>query len=60
MGKERTVEQGIQSLVGEYRSAFRVPENLDYYSEADYKTAEKQFIRYALEHCRLDFLWSNG
>ncbi|MBN1105456.1 MAG: hypothetical protein JXL84_18745 [Deltaproteobacteria bacterium] len=60
MGEERTVERGIQSLVGEYRNAFRIPENLDYYSEADYKAAERQFVRFAVEHCRLDFLLSQG
>ncbi|MFC1824258.1 hypothetical protein ACFL9T_16230 [Thermodesulfobacteriota bacterium] len=56
MNKEKAVENGIKSLVEEYRAAFRISENLDYYLDEDYKFAEKQFIRYALTECRLDFL----
>ena len=56
MGKENEVETGIRSLVEGYRDAFRIPENLDHYSDESYKFAEKKFIRYALKECRLDFL----
>ena len=56
MNKEKAHENGIKSLVDEYRTAFRIPENLDYYLDEDYKFAEKQFIKYALTECRLDYL----
>jgi hypothetical protein len=56
MNEEKAVETGIKSLVEEYRAAFRIAENLEYYLDEDYKFAEKQFIRYALTECRLDFL----
>ena len=56
MGKETAVENGIRTLVEEYRTAFRIPENLDHYMDEDYKFAEKQFIKFALNECRLDYL----
>ena len=39
---------GIQLLVDKYRQAFRIPENLNHYSEKDYKTAEKTFLKHAI------------
>jgi hypothetical protein len=56
MDKEKVVGNGIKSLVEKYRIAFRIPENVRYYSKEDYEFAEKQFIRYALTKGRLDFL----
>lgn len=38
----------IKSLVKKYRAMFEIPENLNYYSEADYKIAEKKFLKYAM------------
>ena len=43
--KENT---GIQLLVKKYKKIFQIPENLEYYSKEDYKTAEKKFLCYAL------------
>lgn len=40
--------QGINRIVERYRERFRVPENLDYYSESDYHEAERQYLRYCL------------
>lgn len=37
--------EGIRLMVEKGREAFRITENLDYYSEKDYKTAEKKFIK---------------
>ena len=39
---------GIQLLLKKYRKIFRISENLNFYSEEDYKTAEKKFLNYAL------------
>ncbi len=40
---------GIKRLVEHYRQYFRIPENLDHYSDEDYKSAEKKFVKFALE-----------
>jgi hypothetical protein len=40
--------EGIKKLVEEYRKRFQQPENTDYYSEYDYKKAERKFIKYCL------------
>jgi hypothetical protein len=39
---------GLESLLEKYRKVFRVPENLNFYSEEDYKTAERKFVKYSL------------
>ena len=40
---------GIKKLVSIYREQFRIPENLDYYTNDDYKRAERKFIKFALQ-----------
>ena len=40
----------IQLLLERYRTAFRIPENLEYHSEEDYKKAERRYLKYAIEH----------
>jgi hypothetical protein len=40
--------EGIQLLVKKYRDMFQIPENINHYSEADYKIAEKKFLKYAI------------
>ncbi len=37
--------EGIRRLVEQGRKAFRIRENLEYYSEKDLKAAEKKFIK---------------
>ncbi|MGD8836769.1 MAG: hypothetical protein PVJ84_12845 [Desulfobacteraceae bacterium] len=37
--------EGIRRLVERGRQAFRISENLNHYSEKDYKSAEKKFIK---------------
>jgi hypothetical protein len=44
-GKERT---GIRNLLCHYKALFRTPENLNHYTESDFKAAEKKFLRYIL------------
>ena len=39
---------GIQLLLRRYRDKFRVPENFNHYSKADFREAEKKFLKYAI------------
>ena len=39
---------GIQLLLKKYRILFQIPENLYYYSHADFKIAEKKFLKFLL------------
>jgi hypothetical protein len=48
MKKDAKESTGIQLLVKRYKKIFRIPENLRYYSQKDYKTAEKKFLYYAV------------
>ncbi len=50
MKNNRSHNSGIQLLLDRYRTAFRIPENLEHYSEEDYKRAERRFLKYAIEH----------
>lgn len=47
---EKTVHGnvGIKLMIQKYRKAFRVRENLDFYSEEDFIVAERKFLKYAL------------
>jgi hypothetical protein len=40
---------GIRKLVSFYRKQFRIPENLNHYSKEDLSTAERKFIKFALQ-----------
>lgn len=44
-GKEN---EGMVKLLCHYKSIFRTAENLDHYSESDFREAEKKFLRYVL------------
>ena len=35
-------------LLKKYQEIFRIPENLNFYSEEDYQVAEKKFVKFAL------------
>ena len=51
MRKNANRNIGIKLLIRKYKGIFRIPENLNHYSNEDLKVAEKQFIKYALaEH----------
>ena len=39
---------GIEQLVEKWRIEFRRPENTDHYTKADYKEAERKFVKYRL------------
>jgi hypothetical protein len=53
-GDNVKANKGIKSLVKIYKALFRIPENLDHYSESDYRTAERRFLKYALEQRRIE------
>lgn len=44
-GKEHA---GIRNLLCHYKAVFRSPENLNHYSDSDFRAAEKKFLKYAL------------
>lgn len=48
MKKEQGGDAGIKILVKIYKEKFKIPENLNHYSDGDYKKAEKKFLKYAL------------
>jgi hypothetical protein len=54
MKKSSKSNSGIRLLLRKYRAMFRIPENRDYYSERDYRKAERKFLKYALEQRRFE------
>ncbi len=46
---------GLRRLYRAYQRAFRIPENLNYYSAEDFKAAERNFIRHGLLYGDLPF-----
>ncbi|MBW1695573.1 MAG: hypothetical protein JRH18_00155 [Deltaproteobacteria bacterium] len=40
---------GIQSLIHRYRKRFRIPENLNHYSDQDFRKAERKFLKFSLK-----------
>lgn len=49
MDWKRMHTSGIELLIQRFREEFRIPENLNYYSQEDYQNAEKKFIRFCLD-----------
>ena len=45
---EKHKSNGIKLLVNECRKQFRIPENENHYSEDDYLSAEKLFVKHCL------------
>ena len=48
MGKLSNNDKGIQLLIQKFRNEFKRPENINFYSENDYKEAEKKFVKHCL------------
>ena len=48
MKKTLKNETGIELLKKKYQKMLRIPENLWYYAEPDFRAAEKKFIKWAL------------
>jgi len=62
MDKKSRYKSGIELLLKKYRKLSRTPENLDHYSETDFRRAERKFLKYALEQRRIeikDELWNS-
>jgi hypothetical protein len=41
-------KNGIKLLLEKYRKKFRIAENLNHYSEENYKRAERKYLKFAL------------
>lgn len=48
MNNRESPTLGVELLVEKWRREFRQPENTDYYSEEDYKEAERKFVKFCL------------
>ena len=44
-GKEQA---GIRNLLRYYKAVFRTPENLNHYTQSDFRAAEKKFLKFVL------------
>lgn len=42
-------KSSLEVLVEEYKTMFRIPENVNYYSEEDYRLAERKFVKHRLD-----------
>jgi hypothetical protein len=55
--KMRTTKRknGLQMLLKQGRKKFRIAENLDYYAAADFKAAERKFLKECIinDRCRM-------
>ena len=47
-GNDYSQKTGIKLLVEKYRKKFRIAENMNHYSEENYKIAERKFLKFAL------------
>jgi len=47
-GRSSRDQKGLESLIRKYRGYFRRPENINFYSEEDYREAERKFVKYCL------------
>jgi hypothetical protein len=48
MANSSNTDQGIRLFIQKCRNEFRRPENIDYYTENDFKEAEKKFVKFCL------------
>ena len=48
MPRDGKKQAGIRNLLCCYKALFRTPENLNHYTESDFKAAEKKFLKYVL------------
>jgi hypothetical protein len=48
MANSSNTNKGIRLLIKKYRNEFRRPENIYYYTENDFKAAEKRFVKFCL------------
>ena len=48
MKKNMNKDHGLRRLIEKKRQLFRIPENLNFYSEADFLAAERKFLKFVL------------
>ena len=48
MQKDHRQPRGLKLLINECRKNFRIPENLDHYSDTDLRDAEKKYVKHCL------------
>ena len=48
MDNGSNTKDGIKLLIQKCREQFRISENLNYYSEEEYKEAERRYIKFCL------------
>ena len=48
MAKSAQCTTGIELLINKYKNIFRIPENVNHYSENDFQIAERKFLKYVL------------
>lgn len=64
MERDNRNPTGIKRLINECRKQFRIPENLNHYSEDDYREAEKRYVKFCLRdgdnRNRVDFEFNRG
>ena len=48
MQKDHRQPTGLRLLINECRKNFRIPENLNHYSDTDLRDAEKKFVKHCL------------
>ena len=49
MKKDSWHKTDIELFLQRYRTEYRIRENLDHYTESDYKKAERRFLKYVVE-----------
>lgn len=47
-------KSGLRLLLNRYKAIFQTEENQKYYSEEDYRKAERKFLKYVLEQRRIE------
>lgn len=48
MKKRQGHTSGLKQVVEKCRNEFRKPENIEHYSEEDYREAERKYVRFCL------------
>jgi hypothetical protein len=62
MKKLATRQTGLETLLWQHKRSFRIPENINHYSEEDFRAAEKKYLKLCMTQggCNLSPPASNG
>jgi hypothetical protein len=47
-------QNGIETLLWQHKKTFRIPENINYYSEEDFRAAEKKYLKLCITQGKCD------